>query len=72
MLHFFILLYKYCSIDLASCINYYFQLCKWLVLAFLVLRYCITLKFHYLMIVLIAAHFHAIFYYRAMQCCILK
>ena len=32
--------------------------------AFLMLHYCIILKFHYLLTVLIAAHFIAIFYCR--------
>ena len=61
MLHFFYFLYEYCTINVASCINYYFQLCKWLVFAFLVLHYCITLEFRHLITVFIVAHFHAIF-----------
>ena len=51
--------FSFCSIN-NYCINCYFKLCKWLVFAFLVLYYCIMLKFHYLIIVFIVAHFHAI------------
>ena len=34
--------FPFCTNNVASCINYYFKLCKWLVFVFLILHYCIA------------------------------
>ena len=56
LFHFALLVLQY-NIKVTRSIDYYFQLRKWLVFVFLVLHYCITLKFHYLLIVYV----HAVF-----------
>ena len=60
LFHFALLVLQY-NIKVTRSIDYYFQLRKWLVFVFLVLHYCINLKFHYLLIVLSVEYVHAIF-----------